>query len=81
MTTAATRVAHVHTRAPLEGVNPDELVQELTDSLGPRLEALIPSAELEGMVRSALDELAPVHITTYLGILVERRLRAIVNAG
>ncbi len=31
--------------------------------------------ELEQLIRATLDELAPVQVTNYLGVLVERRPR------
>jgi hypothetical protein len=49
-------------------------VIDLTRSLTPRLPQLA-DADLEPLVRSALEELAPVRVTAYLGVLVERRLR------
>jgi hypothetical protein len=67
---------HVHNPTLSADVYPDdELVQELTDSLRPRLMPAVPAVELEHLVRSTLEELAPIHVTNYLGVLVERRLR------
>jgi hypothetical protein len=55
----------------------DALVIDLTESLRRRVTS-VPAAELEARVRAALEELAPVRVTSYLGVLVERRLRATI---
>jgi hypothetical protein len=76
MTTATFGAGHVHNPVLSADVYPDdELVQTLTDSLRPRLVPATQAVELEHLVRSTLDELAPIHVTNYLGVLVERRLR------
>jgi len=76
MTTATTE-RHVRNPALSADVYPDdELVLDLTASLRPRLMPATQSVDLERLVRSTLEELAPVHATNYLGVLVERRLRA-----
>jgi hypothetical protein len=76
MTTATAHPHHVHNPALSADVYPDdELVQELTDSMHSRLAPAADAPELELQIRSTLDELAPVHVTKYLGVLVERRLR------
>lgn len=76
MTKAAARPHHVHHPTLARDVfADDDLVHQVTDSLRPRLAPEMPIAELERRVRSALEELAPVHVTAYLGVLVERRLR------
>jgi hypothetical protein len=76
MTTAMVGGEHVHNPTLSADVFPDdELVQELTASLRPRLIPATPAVELEHLVRSTLEELAPVHVTNYLGVLVERRLK------
>jgi len=76
MTTAIAHPHHVHNPALSEDVYPDdELVQELTASIRSRLTDKRHAPELETQVRSTLEELAPVHVTNYLGVLVERRLR------
>jgi hypothetical protein len=60
---------------PSDDVFPDDqLVIDLARSLSPRLPQLA-DADLEPLVRSALEELAPVRVTAYLAVLVERRLR------
>lgn len=48
---------------------------EVIDSLRPRLAPVAGERDLEAMINSALDELSPAHVTTYLPILVERRVR------
>jgi hypothetical protein len=76
MTTAMAHEHHVHNPALSADVYPDdELVLELTASMNSRLAATAQAPELEVLVRSTLEELAPVHVTKYLGVLVERRLR------
>jgi len=67
---------HEHDPALSADLYPDdELVLDLTDSLRSRV-APTDSVELEQLVRATLDELAPVHVTNFLAVLVERRLRA-----
>jgi hypothetical protein len=51
-----------------------DLVVEVVDALQPRLQEVAPDS-LRGMVASALDELGEVRVTTYLPIIVERRVR------
>jgi hypothetical protein len=76
MTTAMAHSHHVHNPALSADVYPDdELVQELTASMRSRLAVERHAPDLEVQVRSTLEELAPVHVTNYLGVLVERRLR------
>jgi hypothetical protein len=66
---------HVHRPELSADIYPDdELVIDLTQSLRPR-HAEIDSDDLEHWVRLTLEEMAPVHVTNYLGVLVERRLR------
>jgi hypothetical protein len=48
---------------------------EVVDSVRPRLADLATGRDLDAMINAALDELAPVKVTTYLPILVERRVR------
>ena len=52
----------------------EEAMTDLVNRLRPRLTGLSP-AELPGAVRTAVDELGPVRVTTFLPILVERRIR------
>jgi hypothetical protein len=76
MTTAMAREHHVHNPALSADVYPDdELVQELTESMHSRVAPTAHAPELDVQVRTTLEELAPVHVTKYLGVLVERRLR------
>ncbi len=76
MTTAMARAHHVHNPALSADVYPDdELVIELTESMNSRLAPATHAPALEQQVRTTLEELAPVHVTKYLGVLVERRLR------
>jgi hypothetical protein len=76
MTTAMAREHHVHNPALSADVYPDdELVQELIESMHSRVAAAAHAPELNVQVRTTLEELAPVHVTKYLGVLVERRLR------
>jgi hypothetical protein len=77
MTTAMAQPHHVHNPALSADVYPDdELVQELTESMTTRLDVATDAPELELQVRTTLDELMPVHVTKYLGVLVERRMRS-----
>jgi hypothetical protein len=50
-------------------------VDELVATLRPRLEGVAVSSEVERLVRTAYAELGPVTVTTYLPILIERRIR------
>ena len=77
MTTAMAPAHHVHNPALSADVYPDdELIQELTDSMHSRLAVAPDAPELEAQVRSSLEVLAPLHVTKYLGVLVERHLRS-----
>ena len=76
------REHHVHNPALSADVYPDdELVIELTESMNSRLVPATHAPALEQQTPPgresdpALEELAPVHVTKYLGVLVERRLR------
>jgi hypothetical protein len=67
---------HVHKPELSVDVYPDdELVLDLTESMRSRVAVSAGAPELEVQVRSRLEELAPVHVTKYLGVLVERHLR------
>lgn len=55
-----------------------DLVVEVVDALQPRLTEVAPG-DLRGMVESALGELGEVRVTTYLPILVERRVRELIR--
>jgi hypothetical protein len=82
MLTTMTRSTDDPTTAPARpgDIYPDDaLVVDLTASLRTRVPS-VPEAELEDRVRAALQELAPVRVTSYLGVLVERKLRASIPA-
>jgi hypothetical protein len=49
---------------------------ELVESVRPRLVSVAGGRDLDAMIDAALDELTPATVTTYLPILVERRVRA-----
>jgi hypothetical protein len=58
-------------------MTPDpETVEELTVSVQKHLGSLAAGRDVPGMVRKAVDELAPVTVLTYLPVLVERRIRS-----
>ena len=57
----------------------DDFVIDLTTSLRSRVTS-VPEAELQDRVRAILAELSPVRVTSYLGVLVERRLRSTIPA-
>jgi hypothetical protein len=77
MTTSTAHQHHVHDPELSADVYPDdELVQELIDSMDSRLTVVGDAPDLELQVRNTLEELAPVHVTKYLGVLVERCMRA-----
>lgn len=48
---------------------------EVIDSVRPRLSAEANGKDIDLLINSALDELTPANVTTYLPILVERRVR------
>ncbi len=48
---------------------------EVVDSVRTRLADVAAGHDLDSLIRSALDELTPATVTTYLPILVERRVR------
>jgi hypothetical protein len=48
---------------------------EVVDSVRTRLADLADGTTLDTLIGSALDELTPATVTTYLPILVERRVR------
>jgi hypothetical protein len=65
-----------HPERPVVAVQ-DDLVADLVTSLRPRLTS-VPEEGLPDLVRTALNELGEVRVTTYLPILVERRLRDVI---
>ena len=50
-------------------------VDELIASLRPRLADTVGDAQVDRLVREALADLGAVRVTTYLPILIERRVR------
>jgi hypothetical protein len=50
-------------------------VDDLVAGLRPRLAGVVPDGDVDRVVREAVAELGPVRVTTYLPILVERRVR------
>jgi hypothetical protein len=53
----------------------DAEVDELVAALRPRLADEVGLAEVDRLVREARADLGPVRVTTYLPILIERRVR------
>lgn len=49
---------------------------ELTESVRPRLADVSNGRDVDALISAALDQLTPATVTTYLPILVERRVRA-----
>jgi hypothetical protein len=56
-------------------------VDDLVAALRPRLVDEVGPAEVDRLVREARADLGEVRVTTYLPILVERRVRARVRMG
>ncbi len=59
---------------------PDLVEADLLAALRPRLADVVPEHEVERRVHDAFVSLGPVRVTTYLPILVERRVRQGVRA-
>ena len=59
----------------------DAEVDELVASLRPRLADTVGHAEVDRLVREARADLGAVRVTTYLPILVERRVRQRVRTA
>jgi hypothetical protein len=59
---------------------PDDVEPDLLAALRPRLVDVLPEQEVDQRVHEALVDLGPVRVTTYLPILVERRVRAQLRA-
>jgi hypothetical protein len=53
----------------------EEEVTELVAALRPRLADSVGESQVERLIREARAELGPVHVKTYLPILVERLVR------
>lgn len=64
--------------AILSGVEASAERLEVVESVRPRL-VDIAGADVDRFIETALDELTPASVTTYLPILVERRVRALVH--
>jgi hypothetical protein len=56
-------------------------VEELVAALRPRLVDTVGPTEVDRLVREARADLGPVRVTTYLPILVERRVRQRVRTA
>jgi hypothetical protein len=70
------RPHHVHDPMLSADVFPtDEMVTELTEALRPRVAPESTVIDLERRVRVTLEKMAPVHVTTFLPVLLERRIR------
>jgi hypothetical protein len=54
---------------------PDVVEADLLSALRPRLTGVVPEGDVERLVHEAYAALGPVRVTTYLPILVERRVR------
>jgi hypothetical protein len=50
-------------------------VDDLVASLRPRLTDLVGADDVDKVIREAAADLGPVRVTTYLPILIERRVR------
>lgn len=59
----------------------DAEVDELVAALRPRLADAVGHPEVDRLVREARADLGPVRVTTYLPILIERRVRQRVRAA
>jgi hypothetical protein len=57
------------------GVEPSTERLEVVESVRPRLSELGDPAAVDRAIDEALDELFPANVTTYLPILVERKVR------
>lgn len=63
------------------GESADADVDALVASLAPRLADAVGLPEVDQLVRAARADLGAVRVTTYLPILVERRVRQLVRAA
>ena len=57
------------------GVEPSVERLEVVASVRPRLTDVESAADVDRLIDEALDELTPAAVSTYLPILVERRVR------
>jgi hypothetical protein len=58
----------------------DERV-DVAASVRPRVINLADEADVDRLIREALDELTPANVSTFLPILVERRVRDRIEHG
>ncbi len=64
------------------GVEVADMRLEVVQSLRPRLVDVAAEPDVERLIGEAFDELTPVSVTTYLPILVERKVRdRLKNSG
>ena len=57
------------------GVEPSTERLEVVESVRPRLADVAAPQDVDRLIDEALDRLLPANVTTYLPILVERRVR------
>jgi hypothetical protein len=57
------------------GVEPSVERLEVVESVRPRLVGVAAPQDVDRLIDEALDRLLPANVTTYLPILVERRVR------
>jgi hypothetical protein len=57
------------------GIEPSVARLEVVESVRPRLVGIAAPQDVDRLIDEALDRLLPVNVTTYLPILVERRVR------
>lgn len=48
---------------------------EVVESVRPRLSDIADGRNIDDLIHTALDELTPANVTTFLPILVERKVR------
>ncbi len=66
--------------APALSLVESDPVPDLVDSLRARIEG-VSETRLAELVRAAVDGLGEVRVTTYLPVLVERRVRELLSAA
>ena len=57
------------------GIEPSVARLEVVESVRPRLVGIAAPQDVDRLIDEALDRLLPANVTTYLPILVERRVR------
>jgi hypothetical protein len=65
----------INVNPPEPGQPPGNEVDELVASLRPRLDGVAPADDIERLVRETYAAMSPVRVTTYMPILVERRIK------